>query len=60
MDTRHWSCPTCAQDRLFQQPPCAERHTDEGGECPEWACVDCGTAVFGEPVARVRLRSDAA
>ena len=20
-------------------------HTEDGGECPEWACADCGTAV---------------
>jgi hypothetical protein len=27
------------------QPPCADGHTENGGECPEWACVDCGAAV---------------
>ena len=20
--------------------------TEGGGECPEWACADCGTAIF--------------
>ena len=30
--------------REFVQPPCADGHTDDGGECPEWACADCGTA----------------
>jgi hypothetical protein len=24
-------------------------HTDDGGECPEWACGDCGAAfVIGD------------
>jgi hypothetical protein len=24
-------------------------HTDDGGECPEWACADCGAAfVIGD------------
>jgi hypothetical protein len=36
---------------VFVQPPCIDGHTDDGGECPEWACADCGTAlVTGEPV----------
>ena len=34
---------------MFVQPPCADGHTDGGGECPEWACADCGTAfVIGD------------
>jgi hypothetical protein len=37
-------CPACADDREFVQPPCAEGHTAEGGECPEWACATCGAA----------------
>jgi hypothetical protein len=40
-----WPCPACGEDRLFVQPPCADGHTDEGGECPEWACADCGAAL---------------
>ena len=46
MDTRTWTCPDCADERLFLQPPCADGHTAEGGECPEWACADCGAAVW--------------
>jgi hypothetical protein len=38
--TRH--CPTCAQEQLFEQPPCSDGHTD----CPEWMCVVCGFALF--------------
>ncbi|SNR94534.1 hypothetical protein SAMN04488107_0778 [Geodermatophilus saharensis] len=38
-----WPCPTCAQDTVFEQPPCADGHTDDGGECPEWICTGCGT-----------------
>jgi hypothetical protein len=39
-------CPTCADLRAFEQPPCVDGHTEGGGECPEWACADCGTALF--------------
>jgi hypothetical protein len=40
-----WPCPSCGEVRDYVQPPCADGHTADGGECPEWACVDCG-AVF--------------
>jgi hypothetical protein len=29
---------------MFIQPTCLDGHTDDGGECPEWACADCGAA----------------
>jgi hypothetical protein len=45
-----WACATCGDEREFVQPPCVDGHTDDGGECPEWACVDCGTAVFSGTV----------
>jgi hypothetical protein len=45
MDSRLWPCPPCAEIREFVQPTCIDGHTDDGGECPEWACVDCGSAV---------------
>lgn len=54
MDSRLWPCPACADVRVFVQPPCGDGHTADGGECPEWACADCGTAfVLGDaaPVA---------
>ncbi|RBY82181.1 hypothetical protein DQ238_05690 [Geodermatophilus sp. TF02-6] len=44
-DGRVWACPTCGDDREFVQPPCVDGHTEDGGECPEWACTDCGTAL---------------
>ena len=47
MDHQEWLCAACGDERAFVQPPCADGHTDDGGECPEWACADCGTAVFG-------------
>ncbi len=51
-----WPCPTCAEDRVFDQPPCADGHTDDGGECPEWVCADCGTGLFlGGPEAVVEV-----
>ncbi len=53
MNQQEWPCPACGDERAFVQPPCADGHTDEGGECPEWACADCGTAVFGSDAAPV-------
>jgi hypothetical protein len=44
MDSRLLPCPPCGEIRTFVQPPCIDGHTDAGGECPEWACVDCGAA----------------
>ena len=46
MDSRPWPCPPCGEITLFVQPPCADGHTDDGGECPEWVCTDCGSAFF--------------
>ena len=46
METRFWTCPVCAEERLFVQPTCADGHTADGGECPEWACAECGAAVW--------------
>jgi len=55
-----WPCPDCGEARQFVQPVCPDGHTDDGGECPEWACVDCGAAfVLGEAAVVVdvlRLR----
>jgi hypothetical protein len=36
-------CPECHDVQVFEQPPCAEDHN---GDCPEWVCTFCGTAVF--------------
>jgi hypothetical protein len=46
VDSRSWPCPPCGEIREFVQPPCADGHTDDGGECPEWICVDCGAALL--------------
>ena len=46
MENRTWPCPTCGDDRAFVQPPCVDGHTEDGGECPEWACADCGAALM--------------
>jgi hypothetical protein len=35
-------CPTCARDSLAEAPPCPDGH---GDECPDRACVECGTAL---------------
>jgi len=45
MDSRLWPCAPCGETTVFVQPPCGDGHTDGGGECPEWACADCGAAV---------------
>ncbi len=45
MESSLWPCPDCGDVREFVQPPCADGHTDDGGDCPEWACADCGTAL---------------
>ena len=56
MDSRLWPCPSCDEVRDFVQPPCADGHTADGGECPEWACADCGTALMiGNGAARPDL-----
>src|SRR5687768_14445186 len=42
-ERRSERCPACADERPFEQPPCLDGH--EPGECPEWACLDCGHAI---------------
>jgi hypothetical protein len=41
-----WHCTTCGEDTEFEQPTCVDGHTEDGGDCPEWACVHCGTALI--------------
>jgi hypothetical protein len=53
VDSRLWPCPTCADVTEFVQPPCVDGHTDDDGECPEWACADCGSAFMIGDVAVV-------
>jgi hypothetical protein len=59
LDSRTWPCPACDDVTVFEQPPCGDGHTDDGGECPEWICADCGTAVVvGDvPAAVVAVRA---
>ncbi|MDP9444792.1 MAG: hypothetical protein M3P83_10805 [Actinomycetota bacterium] len=35
-------CDDCAGDRIFVVPDCG----DDPGECGDYACTDCGAAVF--------------
>ncbi|SEL85021.1 hypothetical protein SAMN04515665_12126 [Blastococcus sp. DSM 46786] len=60
MDSRHWPCPSCGDDRDFVQPPCVDGHTEDGGECPEWACADCGTALATGGAVVVRIEAGSA
>jgi hypothetical protein len=53
VDSRLWPCPTCGDVTEFVQPLCLDGHTDDGGECPEWACADCGAALLIGDVATV-------
>jgi hypothetical protein len=41
-------CPECDEDRLFEQPHLTDCPDTPDGECPEWACVACGTAVLAD------------
>jgi hypothetical protein len=34
-------CSVCDDVRRFEQPPCPDGHH---ADCPEWICVECGTA----------------
>jgi hypothetical protein len=43
---RYLPCPCCRDERAFEQPPCLDGH---GADCPEWACLDCGTALVVGP-----------
>ena len=54
-------CPTCAEECLAEAPPCPDGH---GDDCPDRACVECGTAllldaplfVLARPVVAARPR----
>ncbi len=39
----HRYCPTCESEQLFEAPLCQDGH---GKNCPDLACVACGTALF--------------
>ena len=61
-----WPCPDCGGARDFVQPVCVDGHAEAGVECPEWACVECGTAIVigwfavDAPAPAARRRSHAA
>ena len=51
-------CSFCGDPRVFSQPDCVDAHDSD---CPEWVCVDCGTAYFlGQPAAVGELVSSGA
>lgn len=47
MPTQLRQCPCCADERVFEAPPCAEGH---GGECADRACLECGAALIVDPL----------
>jgi hypothetical protein len=53
MLTDYRLCPECGDERDFVQPVCEDGHG--AGDCPEWACVDCGTAVWVGGLTEVEL-----
>jgi DNA-directed RNA polymerase subunit RPC12/RpoP len=46
LDVRVLVCAECGGEQPFAQPPCPDGHE----QCPEWACTDCGFAIFLDPV----------
>jgi|GEM_PF-962644 len=42
-------CPQCASERSFERPECLDGH---GADCPERACVHCGTAILVAPLTQ--------
>ena len=45
-------CPDCQDVRQFEQchPGPGSCPDLPGGECPEWACTECGAALLTGPV----------
>lgn len=63
MSELYRDCPECGEERLFEQPHSADCPDTPDGECPEWACTACGTALiagFPAPVTARRSRQRAA
>ena len=47
-------CSNCDDLRPSEAPPCADGH---GADCPDRACIMCGTALFVDPyITRTRPR----
>ena len=46
MSQSYWDCPECGQNRPFEQPHETGCPDAADGQCPEWACVACGTALI--------------
>jgi hypothetical protein len=55
VDSQLWQCSDCGDEREFVQPVCVDGHTEDGAECPEWACADCGAALVVGGAAAVRV-----
>ncbi|MFB9236211.1 hypothetical protein ACFFWC_11740 [Plantactinospora siamensis] len=54
MSTRELPCDICAELMLFEAPPCEDGH---GGDCPELACVGCGTVMLIGPTPLVLVEA---
>ena len=52
VDYRH--CPVCASKQLFEMPECPDGH---GADCPDRACVQCGTALSVDAAADASAQS---
>jgi hypothetical protein len=42
-------CPVCGRSATLVAPVCTEGH---GDQCPDRLCVECGTALFVDPLVR--------
>ena len=53
-------CPECGQIQPFEQPHETDCPDVPDGQCPEWACAECGAAlivpIFAGAAAPVVLR----
>jgi hypothetical protein len=53
------NCPGCGGDEPFEQIH-PDQCPDVDGDCPEWACVTCGTAVLMGTAAAPPIAASAA
>jgi hypothetical protein len=40
------NCPGCGGDEPFEQIHPGDCPDADGGQCPEWACTECGAGVI--------------
>jgi hypothetical protein len=53
-ELRVYYCALCAAESAFSRPGCDDGH---GVDCPEWACIECGSAILVGVLVEVREAS---